>query len=100
MASRVNTVHLSPAAADVTSRPVVITFADGVTPAITVDMMDPTVTFAANDGDSISAVATDVNITGQSVPSAPFLYTVAVTPPPPPPPTVPVSPTILGISSV
>lgn len=96
--ARANTIKLSPAdpAAQVTSRPCQVVFADG-TPTVNVDMINPDATFPANDGQVVTITALgDINVVGQGPPSDPFHYTVA----PPPPTVVPVKPTVEGVTSV
>lgn len=106
MATRVNTIHLSPVNPDdqITSRPCTVDFADGTTPQLQIDMIDPAATFTAEDGAIITVTALgDVNVMGPGpVLGGPFPYTVQPTPPPPPPPptSVPGPVTVLGVSSV
>lgn len=98
MAARVCTIQLSPVdpAAQVTSRPCKVVFADG-TPTVNVDMINPAATFTGTDGQQVTVTALgDVNVVGQGSPSDPFPYKVG----PPPPTVVPVKPTVLGVKSV
>ena len=96
MAAKLGHIRLSPAGADITSRPCEVTINGGV--ATTVDMIDTAATFSCNDGDTFSVVAFDVNAAGKSAASVPFTGTVGT-----PggggglPPAVPSAPTILGV---
>jgi LDH2 family malate/lactate/ureidoglycolate dehydrogenase len=75
---------------------IVLTHADGsVDPSFTLDVTDPTATFASVDGDSASATAIDTNATGPSVASAPFVGVLVA----PVVGTVPDAPVITGFSS-
>ncbi len=107
MAARTSLIHLSPAVAtdQVTSRPCTVDWTstgDGsaLPPQLSVDMIDPTVTFATNDGDVITVTALgDINLNGSGPGSGPF--PVTITPPPPPPPTgVPGPVSVLGVTTV
>ncbi len=85
MSALLGTVHLTPAnpADHVTSRPtsIIVTPAGGTAgPQIVLDMIDPTLTFAANDGDSVAVIPIgDVNAFGQSASGDPFTVTAAAT---------------------
>ncbi len=85
MASLLGTVHLTGVipAEHVTSRPtsIIVTPAGGTAgPQITLDMIDPTLTFPCNDGDSIAVIPIgDVNAFGQSASGDPFTVTAAAT---------------------
>ncbi len=85
MAALLGTVHLSAVipAEHVTSRPtsIIVTPAGGTAgPQVVLDMIDPTLTFACNDGDSVAVIPIgDVNAFGQSASGDPFTVTAAAT---------------------
>ena len=87
-------VVLSPVnpADQVTHRIVTIVINGGA--PITLDMIDPSLTFPVNPGDSVVATASDQNIVGSSPASAPFTAVAPL----PPPTTVPATPTITAIT--
>ncbi len=85
MSALLGTVHLSAVipAEHVTSRPtsIIVTPSGGTAgPQIVLDMFDPTLTFACNDGDSVAVIPIgDVNAFGQSASGDPFTVTAAAT---------------------
>jgi hypothetical protein len=88
-AALIGTIHLSPAAADIVHRMVILNVAGTVT---TKDMIaDPT--FACHDGDFIQAHCVDVNVQGLSSPPSDDLSTTASVPE-----LAPSKPVVLGFS--
>ncbi len=75
MAARKGNPQLSPAdpAFAITSRPTTIVLNGG--PPITLDMIDPSLTFDCVDGDVVTVVASDVNSVGTGPASDPFVIT-------------------------
>ncbi len=85
MAALLGTVHLTTLipAEHTTSRPtsIVVTPSGGTAgPQIVLDMIDPTLTFSCNDGDSVAVIPIgDVNAFAQSASGDPFTVVAAAT---------------------